>query len=196
MCGAGGRLELPGKRTRLQSMSSAPRSLISEAEFLRLPETTRPMELVDGELIVAPSPSLWHQEVLIRLVGSLRTWAADAAGSVTVMQSPLDIRFAPGRILQPDAMVFLEVLPRDIPMPIDRIPAICIEVLSTDRAYDRVRKRAIYAEAGVQEYWIVDHAGFVERRTGPGLEQVEELSGRLCSALLPGFELNIAELFA
>src|SRR5687767_8964228 len=103
-------------------MSSAARGRVSEAEFLRLPESSRPTELVDGEVIVAPSPTYWHQEVLLRLVAALRAWAAAQVFPVTVMQAPLDVRFGPGRILQPDAMVFLEKLPRDIATPIDRIP--------------------------------------------------------------------------
>jgi Uma2 family endonuclease len=106
------------------------------------------------------------------------------------------VRFAPNRILQPDAMVFLARIPRDQRGPIDRVPEICIEVLSTDRAYDRVTKRYVYAAAGVTEYWIVDPARFVERRSGPGLGDEEIASERLASPLLPGFELDIAKLFA
>ena len=38
-----------------------------------------------------------------------------------------------------------------------------VEILSTDRSRDLVRKRQLYAEAGVKEYWIfrrVTHARF------------------------------------
>jgi Uma2 family endonuclease len=102
-------------------MSSVARGLVSEAEFLRLPESSRPTELVDGEVITAPSPTYWHQEVLLRLVAALRTWAAGQAQPFTVVHAPLDVRFGPGRILQPDAMVFAEKLPRDVATPLDRV---------------------------------------------------------------------------
>jgi Uma2 family endonuclease len=164
----------------------------------------RPTELVDGDLVEAPSPSYWHQEVLSRLVMALRAWAASHPEPVTVVQAPMDVRFAPDRILQPDAMVFLAALDRDITAPIQRIPELCIEVvftprtrlrvLSSNRTYDRVTKRFMYAEAGVAEYWIVDPAGVVERCTGPGLVRREQLDDRLSSALLPGFELDVGEL--
>lgn len=108
----------------------------------------------------------------------------------------MDVRLAPARILQPDAMVFLRPLPRDVAAPIEQIPELCVEVLSTNRTYDRITKRFLYAEAGVAEYWIVDPRGVVERRTGPGLAQAEELDTALTSALLPGFELDIRALFA
>lgn len=175
-------------------MTTSAVALVSESEFLSLPESMRPTELVDGELVMAPSPSFWHQEVLSRLVVALRAWAATQDQPVTVVQAPMDVRFAPDRILQPDAMVFLEALERDVASPIQRIPDLCIEVLSSNRAYDRVTKRFLYAEAGVTEYWIVDPAGIVERRSGPGLARREEVAGRLTSELLPGFELDVGEL--
>ena len=94
------------------------------------------------------------------------------------------------------AMVFLTKLPWDQKMPIDRIPEICIEVLSADRVYDRVTKRLIYAAAGVREYWVVDRNAFIERRTEDGLAHEEILRERLSSLLLPDFELDLPRLFA
>ncbi len=187
----------PGPRIpgTIRPMADVARALVSEMEFLSLPETTRPAELVDGEVIMPPSPSFWHQEVLARLVTALRGWAASAPGPVTIVQAPMDVRFGPGRILQPDAMVFLAALDREVASPIDRCPSVCIEVLSTNRAYDRVTKRFLYAEAGVEEYWLVDPAGLVERRSGPALARSEEVTATLRSALLPGFELDVPSLF-
>lgn len=175
-------------------MTTSAVALVSEGEFLALPESMRPTELVDGELVKAPSPSFWHQEVLSRLVMALRSWALTYSGPVTVVQAPMDVRFAADRILQPDAMVFLAALDRDVASPIRRIPELCVEVLSSNRAYDRVTKRFMYAEAGVAEYWIVDPAGLIERRSGPGLARREEIEARLTSELLPGFELDVTEL--
>jgi len=177
-------------------MSTLARARVTEAEFLALPESNQHIELIDGDVIVAPTPTYRHQEVLTRIVTALRNWAETQKAPVTVAQSPLDVRFAPGRILQPDAMVFLEVLPHDIAMPIDRIPAICIEVLWSDRTYDRVTKRYLYAEAGVQEYWIVDPAGIIERRRGPALGEHELCERELTSTLLAGFALDLQRLFA
>ena len=176
-------------------MSTSARALVSEEDFLALPESNQPIELVDGEVIVSPSPTFWHQEVLSRLVTQLRSWAAATPVSVSVAQAPLDVRFGTGRILQPDAMVFLPALPSDVTTPIDQVPKLCIEVLSSNRVYDRLTKRFIYAEAGVQEYWIVEPAGLVERRSGPGLGCVDEVRDVLRSELLPGFEGVLAELF-
>jgi len=176
-------------------MSTLAKSHVSEAEFLSLPESVEHMELIDGEVIVAPSPLYWHQEVLSRLVFHLRFWAKGRP-EVTIGQSPLDVRFAPGRILQPDAMVFLATIDRKTAGPIARVPEICVEVLSDDRVYDRVTKRYIYADAGVAEYWIVDPAGHVEVLSGAALRNEQVVTDRLTSPLLPGFELDVQGLFA
>jgi Uma2 family endonuclease len=108
----------------------------------------------------------------------------------------LNIRFGPSRILQPDAAVVLERIPRDQRRPLDRVPDLCIEVVSADRVYDRVTKRLIYAEAGVRECWVVEPAGLVERWTGPGLARSEEVRGTLATPLFLGFSLDVAALFA
>ena len=154
-----GRLALALWRTRFEGrlavMSSLARTLVTEAEFLRLPETTEKIELIDGEVNASPSPTYWHQEVLGRLVAALRLWASTEQRPVLVGQTPLDVRFAPGRILQPDAFVaFIELSPSH-EGPIDHVPALCIEVLSQNRVYDRVTKRFIYALAGctTASYW-------------------------------------------
>ena len=173
-----------------QSLST--QALVTEAEFLALPESTRRVELIDGGVVMPPSPSFWHQEVLGRLVSTLRSWAKGR--DVTVVQAPLDVRFGPDRILQPDAMVFLSALDREVSTPIDSIPELCVEVLSTHRAYDRVTKRFIYAEAGVQEYWIVDAGRGVERRDGPGLARIEVVTNELTTPLLPDLVVDVPAL--
>ena len=177
-------------------MSLAPAPFVTEAEFLSLPESNQRVELIDGEVIVPPSPEFRHQEILVRTVEAFRQWARQQQTPVTVAQSPLDVRFGPNRILQPDAMVFLARIPGSQRGPIDRVPEICVEVLSTDRVYDRVTKRLVYAAAGVQEYWVVDVNAFIERWRGSGLVEEEILRDRLVTPLLPGFELDLPRLFA
>lgn len=178
-------------------MSRSARSLVSEAEFLRLPESVDRIELIDGEVIESPSPSYWHQEVLRRLVVALSAWAARQAVPVVIGQSPLDVRFAPGRILQPDAFVILDhTVARDHEGPIDRVPDLCVEVLSADRAYDRVTKRFLYAAAGVREYWVVEPAGLVERFSRPGLAASEEVRGTITSLVLPELVIDLDQIFA
>ena len=175
--------------------SAVQRPLVSEEEFLRLPESTARIELVDGEVVVSPSPTYWHQEILGRIVVALRAWAGRQKRPVTVGQAPLDVRFGSGRILQPDAFVLFARVARRHEGPIDKIPQLCVEVLSSERLHDRVTKRLLYAAAGVAEYWVVEPAGVVERWSGPGLARAEALRRRLTTPLLPGFVLDLRRLF-
>jgi Uma2 family endonuclease len=179
-------------------MSHLQPTLVTEDEFLALPETMDRVELIDGEVIVAPAPTFGHQEILGRLTTALRIWARGQAEPVTIGQAPLDVRFAPGRILQPDAFVIFGRITRDHRGPLDVIPPLCVEVVSNDRVYDRVTKRGIYATAGVQALWTIvpEGVGLFERWTGANLMTREEIRGTLTSPLLPGFTLDLPELFA
>ncbi len=175
-------------------MSSLAPRLITEEEFLSLPESTEKVELLDGEVILSPSPSYHHQWILRQVVRALEDWATTQPREVTVGMAPLDVRFAPGRILQPDAFVlFARVLPEHLG-PISEVPALCIEVMSSNRAYDRVTKRLIYAEAGVAELWTIDADGAVERWCGERLGDCEVPAQVLTSSLLPGFQLPLERL--
>lgn len=175
-------------------MSSLAPRLIDEAEFLSLAESTQKLELIDGEVILSPSPSFRHQRLLRRIVRALEDWADTQRSAVSIGIAPLDVRFAPGRILQPDAFLVLGSLADEQRSPIERVPELCIEVLSTNRAYDRMTKRLIYAEAGVRELWTVEADGRVERWTGERLGESEQLATVLSSPLLPGFSLNLEQL--
>lgn len=172
-----------------------PDRIWTESEYLALPETGRRVELLDGELVCEPSPSDGHQEAVGNIHGALHAWAHARVPVPSVRLGPLDVRFAPGRILQPDVCIFLDPLPRDAPMPLTRVPDLCIEVVSRHRTYDRVTKRMVYAEAGVREMWTVLPAWqLVERWTGARLDARAELRERIESALLPGFSMAVASL--
>lgn len=169
-------------------------TLVTEEEFLALPETLDKVELIDGEVFVAPSPTYGHQWIVRKILVALSVWADGRKEPFTVGQAPSDIRFAHGRILQPDVYVVHGHVPLDTQGPLDVIPFLCVEVLSKDRRHDRVTKRFVYAAAGVAEYWVVEQQGLVERWTGDDLDIAEEVTGVLTSKHLPGFSLDLATL--
>lgn len=170
--------------------------LVSEEELLSLPETVDKVELLDGEVILAPAPALSHQRVVLEIAVALRAWALQQSAPWTVGIAPQDFRFARSRILQPEVWVLRGRIPLDHLGPIDQVPDLCVEVTSLDRAYDRVTKRFVYAAGGVKEYWVTSPRGPVERFFGEGLAEREEVTGRLVSAVLPGFELDLDAVFS
>ena len=130
-----------------------------------LPEDGNRYEVLDGELFVTPAPTWSHQWVVGDLVYLLQGYVR-ANRSGWVQAAPADVIFSPRRLLEPDIFV--------VPWHEDGRPEsweeadgllLVIEVLSPSTARaDRHRKRLIYQDERVPEYWIVDpDARLVER---------------------------------
>ncbi|CAN5839320.1 Uma2 family endonuclease [soil metagenome] len=118
-------------------------------------------EIFDGELVVSPSPSFSHQEIVKRLFVALLE-QVEKRRLATVHFAPLDVILSKTRVVQPDLLV-IGMNQREIIAPHGVIgaPVLAIEVVSPGNAsHDRVRKRRFYARGGIREYWIVDPASY------------------------------------
>jgi Uma2 family endonuclease len=138
------------------------RNIISEIPstavevYRMLPEGTR-CEVIFNELIMSPSPSREHQLILIKL-SSLLFQFLEAQHTGTLLSAPFDVYFDPEQsVVQPDLFVVLNEDEQIIQKNgVHGIPAIVIEVISTNRAYDTKRKKALYEKVGVREYFLID----------------------------------------
>ena len=130
-----------------------------------LPDDGMRYELLNGELLVSPAPSLRHQAILGRLYLLIESYVRTHRIG-WIYWSPADIELSPGNISQPDLFV--------VPGSGDEEPTswseilrllLVIEALSpTTARNDRLNKRPAYQRAGIPEYWIVDiDARLVER---------------------------------
>lgn len=118
----------------------------------QLPENGLRYELVDGVLLVSPSPGVPHQLALARLLVQL---TGSAPPCVRVLPAPLDITVSRTRLLQPDLVVLHEDQLRG--RKVSGLPLLAVEVLSAStRATDRTLKRHVLEQAGVQSYWLFD----------------------------------------
>lgn len=143
------------------------------------PLQTPRYELVDGELLVTPSPNRAHQLAVKALLRSLDDYLTTTRIGY-VLQSPFDVELEPESITQPDVFV---VSPSDWDRLATEMPArelvLAIEVLSPSSSrHDRVTKRPLYLRH-VSEYWIVDPYGRVIERWTPGEERPEILTTTL-----------------
>src|SRR3954468_21452632 len=68
--------------------------------LLALPEDNVRREIIGGELIVAPSPMLRHQQIVAELVGILLAYKKRHGG--LVLPAPMDVLFTPSDVVQPD----------------------------------------------------------------------------------------------
>jgi Uma2 family endonuclease len=147
---------------------------------LALPEDGNRHEVVDGELLVTPAPSLPHQEAIRVLFERLAPFVrTHRIGSVLL--SPADIELDERTLVQPDLFVAPLVEGRR-PRAWTEIRSLilAVEVLSpaTARA-DRQVKRRRYQRHGVAEYWIVDLDARLVERWRPADERPEILAERL-----------------
>lgn len=130
---------------------------VSRAQFEEIrdrpPEQGR-YELLDGEVLVTPSPAPAHQEVVAALLGLLRPLLPT---SQIALPAPLDvvIQTADGdTVLQPDLFVGEREHLTD--KGYEGPPIIVVEVLSpTTWHRDLGDKMAAYAYAGVPHYWVI-----------------------------------------
>lgn len=122
----------------------------------------RRYELIDGEVIdMTPAPCRFHQYILHRLVLEFGNFFRNK--KCEVYSAPFDVRLekmtARGRevktVVQPDLAVFCNQEALDESGAIGA-PDLVVEVVSPSTAsYDNVKKRHVYEQAGVREYWLV-----------------------------------------
>jgi Uma2 family endonuclease len=180
-----------------------PDATVWTAEMVRaLQDESHPApryELVDGELLVTPSPQPLHQFALFALARVLHDHVR-AHGLGIVLLSPADLELEPGTVVQPD----LFVVPADVARPLRswrevRALLLAVEVVSPSSVRaDRLEKRRLYQRAGVPEYWVVDVDARLIERWRPADDRPELLDERLTWAP-PGavpLELDLAALFA
>lgn len=114
-------------------------------------------ELIEGEHIMSPSPTPYHQDVTFNLGFYLKKYIMENdLGKLYI--APTDVVFHEMDVFVPDLFFIkkqnLHII-RD--SYIDGVPDIIIEVLSpSSKSRDRDMKFKRYAYYAVPEYWIVD----------------------------------------
>lgn len=136
-------------------------------------------ELIDGELIVTPSPGWPHQFAIMELLSVLYNYLQGQDCGV-VIPSPADLELKPGTITQPDIFVTPARIPGDPDEPITwadiKSLNLAIEIISPSSMHtDRVIKRDFYLSAGVEEYWVVDLEGRIIERWSPAQDRPDVL---------------------
>ena len=118
----------------------------------RIPDDGLQYELLDGMLLVTPSPSFGHQWASGRLFLLL---SAGCPAGMKVLFAPLDWQPDLLTSLQPDLLV---VRDQDVGVNnITRPLVLAVEILSpSTRRKDLFLKRSKYQDARVENYWIVD----------------------------------------
>lgn len=183
-------------------MSSRPAAEVFTVEDYRaMPPGPPYYQLVEGELIVAPSPSSFHQEIAGNVFALLRQHVRKhRLGKVCI--APLDVYLSEANVFQPDVLFLANpIAPRWQIDGVHGAPDLVVEIVSPSNGpLELKRKRPLYAQHGVREEWLIE----------PTLQQIHRYDFAASVAkpvrvydndesfetpLLPGLIIHGAEVF-
>lgn len=183
-------------------METAAAGLLTVADYMKLPDDAPRYELIEGELLMAPAPNRYHQEILFNLALILGNHVRKKRlGKIYL--APFDIIFDEHNVLQPDIIFFSNARASALTKAgASGAPDLAVEILSPGaEKRDREQKRKIFARTGVEELWLVlpdkhriEIYRLQENPTQP--VQIVKEAERFHSRLFPGLTIDIAEVFA
>jgi Uma2 family endonuclease len=156
--------------------------------YRSLPEGTR-CEVLYNQLIMTPAPSTIHQSVSARISALLYAFLEETKKGV-VYTAPTDVYLEDlESVVQPDVLVVLKenesIIHDD---GIYGAPDIIFEILSGNGIHDTIRKKALYEDAGVKEYFIINPSDKMVLMFARGnqnkFEWVYEIKGKITSEVL------------
>jgi Uma2 family endonuclease len=124
----------------------------------RLPEEPfLSYEIIDGELIVSRKPHLRHAAIIGKLCAQLYAAVRALQGLLLVEPGIVWSEEAEDNVAPDIAIVLPDRLHLATGRALSGTPNIVMEVVSEGSIeIDYVKKRALYARTGAQEYWIID----------------------------------------
>lgn len=169
-------------------------------DLLHTPDDGRRYEVLEGDLVVSPSPKWNHQRIVRWLFGLLVQ--AEQAGHGEVCTAPMDVVLSERDVAQPDLFFIAKARLGIVTQGNVRgAPDLVVEVMSEDsRRRDAITKRHIYERHGVRWYWLVDPeeetVRVFELQGDTYAEPVTLKAGQqLGSPLFPGVTIDAGRLF-
>lgn len=162
-------------------------------------DDSRGFELLGGEEIVCPSPSIVHQRVsgnTVRVIDRFN----EVQRLGELFKAPTDVRLSAYDVVVPDLCFVLNERREIIgEKAIEGAPDLVVEIISpANRRHDQVRKFALYATSGVREYWLIDiearRLTIYTLRNGQYEAELEHV-GTVASVVLPGLVVTVNSLF-
>ena len=99
-------------------------------DLLQMPEDGRRYEVIEGDLIVSPSPNYGHQFVVSNLLILLGSHVRSGVGGV-VLAAPFDVKFDFESVVEPDLLYFRkDRTPKQSAKFASVAPELAVEVLS------------------------------------------------------------------
>ena len=169
------------------------------ADLASFPEDGKRYELIRGELVVSPAPSVHHQIIVRRLAQVLGAYLATLGLQDTLFDVAADISWDDETLVQPDLLV---VRPEELSphWATIRTLRLAVEVISPSSSRrDKIDKRTLYQEHRVETYWVVEPGAQLVEEWHPDDARPAIISDRLVWRVdpdAPEVVIDVAELFA
>lgn len=173
---------------------------LTVADWLDLADDSRIVEIIDGEIFMAPSPAVRHQSLAREFTVRLYRHVVEG-GRGTLFFAPTGLKLRDDVVLEPDIFVVLEENRGMIRELYVEAADLVVEILSPGTAGRDVGvKKQRYEEAAVAEYWIVDPVArsvqvFALESGTYGDPSVYAAADVLKSPLLPGLSIELSTLW-
>jgi Uma2 family endonuclease len=161
-------------------------------------------EIIDGEAYAMSAPNTRHQEILGGLFSQIYNYLQGKP--CKVFPAPFDVRLfyeedeSDDTVVQPDISVICDKTKLG-PEGCRGAPDLVVEILSpSNTAIEMERKRKLYQEAGVREYWVVDpeNNGLMVYFLQEDVTVIKmyQNTDTVSAAVLPGLRIALEQVFA
>ena len=134
------------------TMLRATEGRLTRADRDAVPENGLRHELLDGAIVMTPSPGVPHQRASTRLFLMLHAVVQEP---FELFIAPFDVVLPTGDVLIPDLSIGRQSDLTD--KDLTGVPVLVVEILSpSTRRRDLGDKLTAYRDAGVPHYWVVD----------------------------------------
>ena len=149
-------LKIKTKNLKYRENSGQVYFTVEDLEFFpEWPESDL-IELINGELFVVPSPNLQHQRISSKIEFIIQKYLEkNPIGEI--FHAPIDVELSSEDLVSPD-IVFVQVNRRFIlkEKKIIGSPDLIIEITSSNKQRDLVKKKHLYEQFLIKEYIIVN----------------------------------------
>ncbi len=185
----------------------AKKKVYTYADYLKIDDDKR-YEIIDGELYdMGPAPGLTHATAEMILLHEFLNFFAEKP--CRVFAAPFDVRLNRKskndkdiiQVVQPDILIVCN------PEKLDErgclgAPDLVVEIISPSSAsHDHIKKRRLYEENGVREYWLVDPTNRIitvyslSKNGKFAASQVYDAEASITSTAFPEMKIDFKKVF-
>lgn len=135
-------------------MAKADSLAITVHDYMAMPEGAPYQELIEGDLVMSPSPNWRHQKISRNIERILEGYLGQHDIG-ELFHAPLDVILSEINVYQPDVLFFRYSRNLLGEHGVEGAPDFVVEILSDSNPRLDI-KRKVYAKSGVKELWFVD----------------------------------------